>query len=610
MLVTRRSLAIFALLAAALLAAGLWLPRQSAGANGLDSLDAVDAASFPAESRPGWVWVVYDPDAVPTYVPPPPDAGREMTANIVVNYNGEGWTPEAQAAFAYAVNIWGSLLASNITIVVDASFAPLGTNILGGAGATWFFRNFSPGVITNTFFPVALANKLVAEDLAVGDSDITATFNSAFTNWYFGTDGNPGASVDFVSVVLHELGHGLGFTGAMNISDGLGYSCFSVPCNPIIYDLFTENGAGTALLDYPNGSVELAAQLTSGNIYFDAVNANSANAGSRVKLYAPNPWKPGSSYAHLDEIFNGTANALMTYSLGSGEAVHHPGPVALGMLQDMGWSLEPPTPTPTKTFSPTPTRTPTPTPRLTRTPLPTRTPSLTPSQTTTSTPTASATFTATPTETSTATPGPSPTATDTATLGPSPTNSLTPTPTETPTLTPTPTPVAVLHLPLVALHSPPLNNGDFERGPVNWNPSSSNGLALIFQPIPALTPQPYNGLWYARLGAVFNETSVLQQTIYVPPQTPYLVFRYWILSSDSLCGIDTGEIIINGKTEDVVDLCTATNSGAWNYRSVFLGAYAGRYVTLQVRGFSDSILASSWYLDNFLFSSSPVPPSR
>ena len=60
----------------------------------------------------------------------------------------------------------------------------------------------------------------------------------------------------------------------------------------------------------------------------------------------------------------------MTYSLGGGEVIHDPGPVAMAMLSDMGWGGNSPvqTATPTRTVTPTPTRTVTPTPRFSPTP--------------------------------------------------------------------------------------------------------------------------------------------------------------------------------------------------------------------------------------------------
>ena len=161
-------------------------------------------------------------------------------------------------------------------------------------------------------------------------------------DWYYGTDGNtPSDKLDFASVVLHEISHGLGFAGSMRVSGGLGYygGLLSGDLDPIAYDRFTENGSGTTLLSYSNGSSALATQLTSNNVYFDGTNANAANGSSRPKLFAPSTWMQGSSYSHLDEIFNGTDDALMTYALADGESNHSPGPVALGIMQDVGWTM-------------------------------------------------------------------------------------------------------------------------------------------------------------------------------------------------------------------------------------------------------------------------------
>ncbi|MDB9454291.1 Calx-beta domain-containing protein, partial [Dolichospermum circinale CS-541/06] len=262
-------------------------------------------------------------------------------SNTVINVNYTGFTPAAQTAFQFAVDIWESLLDSSVPINVNASFANLGSGILGQAGPEDFFRNFSGAPQTNTWYPVALANSLAGQDLDPTASDIGSEFNSNF-NWYYGLDNNvPTNQISFVSVVLHELGHGLGFLGLMNNQSGVGSWGFGTGF-PGIYDRFTENGSGQSLLNtslFPNPSTALGSQLTSNNIFFDGSNANAANGGNRVKLYAPSTWSGGSSYSHLDEVFNNTPNALMTYSIGFGESILNPGPVTLGLFKDMGWKL-------------------------------------------------------------------------------------------------------------------------------------------------------------------------------------------------------------------------------------------------------------------------------
>ncbi len=406
----------------------------------MESLDSVPKA-----------WILAGaPETYPTRNQLPENSLREapQTATINVTYLGT-WDPQAQVAFEYAVSIWETQITSSVTIDIEAEWANLGPGILGGAGATELFRDFPNAPVAVTWYPVALANKIVGTDLGPGNSDIQATFNSAFPDWYFGTDGNPpGNQYDLVSVVLHEIGHGLGFFGSMTVGTscgGSGLGCWGYGTNyPAIYDRFTENGAGTPLLAFPNYSAQLGTQLTSNDVFFNGPNANAANGNTPVELYAPGTWQPGSSYSHLGEVFNGTVNALMTYSLGPSEVQHNPGPVMLGIFEDMGWTIDgEATPTPTASDTATITSTPTITPTETPTPTSTHTSTATPTSTSTPTPTATETLIQAflPLMRNGIPPTPNGTSTSTITPTQTSTSTASPTPTSTITLTPTPTPL-------------------------------------------------------------------------------------------------------------------------------------------------------------------------
>lgn len=311
--------------------------------------------------------IALDPKPKRSYVAPPnefwlaesghQERAKGATSSIVVNYFGGGWTQAAKDAFRFAADIWETQIESNVPIIVDAEFEIMDPGILGGAGPTEIWRDFTGAPQIGTWYPVGLANKLANKDLNPSISDIRARFSQNYPNWYFGTDANmPGNQINFISVALHELGHGLGFIGSMRVDDGSeNLECIGVTnCGlygysgyPMIYDRFTENGAGIPLLDFENHSMLLGKQLTSNDVYFDGQNARSANAGLRVPIYAPSSWKPGSSYSHLAESYNGTDHALMTFSISAGETIHHPGEVTLGLFTDMGWSIfTPPSPPP------------------------------------------------------------------------------------------------------------------------------------------------------------------------------------------------------------------------------------------------------------------------
>ncbi|WP_082551926.1 PA domain-containing protein [Massilia sp. Root351] len=141
-------------------------------------------------------------------------------------------------AFTYAAKLWGSRLNSSVPIRIRAAFDPLpcsaNSGVLGAAGAWDIFADFPGAPKANTWYPAALANKLRGADLsAPGDPHIGATFNSRLGlaadclpggGFYLGLDGNFGSATDFVTVLLHEIAHGLGFQTFTDEANGQYYA--------------------------------------------------------------------------------------------------------------------------------------------------------------------------------------------------------------------------------------------------------------------------------------------------------------------------------------------------------------------------------------------------
>jgi len=176
---------------------------------------------------------------------------------------------------------WGETLTSAVPIVVYATNEPLTcdetSGVLGSAGPTFVFKNFTGAPLTNTWYVSALANKLSGEDQAQPDpngpdiytqtgADIAARFNSNLgtpgclpdSPFYLGLDNNHGNLIDFYTVLLHEFGHGLGF---LAITDGqTGRRLRNTPdiWEHYIYD----NAAAKLWLDMTNA--ERRASATSG----------------------------------------------------------------------------------------------------------------------------------------------------------------------------------------------------------------------------------------------------------------------------------------------------------------------------------------------------------
>ncbi len=286
-------------------------------------------------------------------------AGKAATATIEVDYIG--FTPEARAAFQRAVDIWETHIQSNVTIKVDARFAVLDNDLsdgltIGSARSNnYWFGTTDDG--QESIYPDALIDALLGENAAEGDPDVPddapdleAEFNSyEEIDWYFG-EGTPGPrQTDFTTVVLHEIGHGLGFFGSLLIPRNSLQGTWFFGDFPAVYDRFAENEDGASLINtslYPNPSPQLANVLTSGNVFFSGpetdVAAEIEPGPIPVELYAPDEFRIGSSYSHLDETTYSAfdPNALMTPRIGN-EVIHQVGPIVCGMFSDMGWPLGP-----------------------------------------------------------------------------------------------------------------------------------------------------------------------------------------------------------------------------------------------------------------------------
>jgi hypothetical protein len=213
-----------------------------------------------------------------------------------------------------------------------------------------WWRDFVGAPHPGTWYPQALANSLRGQDVSPESTDITATFNSNINgdpdciggaSWYYGLDGNPPAGdYDFVTVVMHEIGHGLGFQTVMNVQTGA--LPFGDP-DGFIRHLERE---GATPSDYPsmNDAQRAAANVSDPHLrwvgghvtymipglgVFEGLN------GNYVRMHAPSELAPGSSVAHFsvdvepDEV-------MEPFYAG---ANHDPG-LALHLLHDIGWQLD------------------------------------------------------------------------------------------------------------------------------------------------------------------------------------------------------------------------------------------------------------------------------
>jgi len=280
-------------------------------------------------------------------------------STFVVTTNGT--TPEIDAAIDYATDIWSQYLTSTVPIKVEISFEAFGPGLLG-TGLPNHRQNFTNAPMSDVWYPTSLANAFAGTEVNPGEVDMHLFFNSDI-NWYYETDGNPSSSqFDFVSVLLHEVVHGLGGVSLVYRENGIGCNgCIPVADlglpdpsfewpnsfegHPSAWDLFLVDGNGSHLIDtlvFPDQSTTLGDALVSNDIYFSGSNAIFANNGNQPKIYAPATYAYGSSINHFDENSYppSSGNALFTPFSSGNEVNHLPGPMLLGALMDIGWNIE------------------------------------------------------------------------------------------------------------------------------------------------------------------------------------------------------------------------------------------------------------------------------
>lgn len=287
-------------------------------------------------------------------------------ANIeIVNFDapGEGFndpTPAApiggnagttlgeQRLIAYrrALDLWGSVLKSDVTIYVIGTFGPFdpddcdaGGGVLARAGALQIFANFPNAPKEDVWYGVALANSLAGEDLAPGNpeediyaADIVAQFNGgigtpnciAGSTWYYGLDNNaPAGTIDFLNTFMHEVAHGLGFANFISEANGLppAYPDFPYP------DIYMSNTLDTSI----NQTWD---QLTPAEIVASATRTgNVVWAGRQVTKSVPKFLAPFETLRVIDPVEKEFATGTASFGPPA-SAENFSGEVALGVSAD------------------------------------------------------------------------------------------------------------------------------------------------------------------------------------------------------------------------------------------------------------------------------------
>src|SRR5579871_2623585 len=269
-------------------------------------------------------------------------------------------------AFQAAANNWGSTIASSVTIRINAVWTALpctaNSAVLGSAGPTEVWHDFVNAPVTGHWYPKALANKFAGSDIDSSAVDINANFNVnlgstgclAGAPFYLGLDDNHGSAIELVTVVEHELAHGLGFLTFTNGQTGAQLGGL-----PSIWDDFLLDNSMDKTWTMMTNAERAASAVKTGHLVWNGGNVSAgiplaltpqgstfvgADSAGRALLYAPSTYQSGSSVSHFDTSMS--PDQLMEPAL-QADLTHEvttPRDLTLALLKDIGWTTATGTP--------------------------------------------------------------------------------------------------------------------------------------------------------------------------------------------------------------------------------------------------------------------------
>jgi len=269
--------------------------------------------------------------------------------NIGFDHNTLGVT--RQNAFANALGIVGGWFdhISLVTLEVQNSATTLdGTLAFAGSGPIGTNNGFHKTVVQEKIQNGIDANGAdpdgnVTINFPVDDPGNNCPNDPGCFDWDY-DDNVANDLYDFVSTVIHEVAHALGFLSAIN-QNGEGFYEISGDSDAWFeFDDFVSDKNGNDLVNDNTFAFDTSKNgvLTGGvndGMFFSGQNANAANGGNPIHIYSPDPWQGGSSGSHLDDDFYSSTQLLMEAATGPGNSARTLSEVEKCIFVDLGYDV-------------------------------------------------------------------------------------------------------------------------------------------------------------------------------------------------------------------------------------------------------------------------------
>jgi hypothetical protein len=248
--------------------------------------------------------------------------------------NVQAWTATQKSDINSAIDEWDRVIenAPARQIKMHVFWSSFDGTILGGSSSA-LFSGTSNGEQT-IFTGSERAWRENNSSATTWDTYIRYDTDAGGLAWNFGSDAPAANTIDFRSVITHEIGHSLGWMSSYSTTtDKFGLGGYGLAT----YDKFLVDSAGNKPLNDGTGTPGDFNQLDN-PVYFDGAAATNLYGGL-VPIYAPDPYEQGSSLSHLD---TGTfPDAVMSHLIAVGNERRTLSNLEISMMDDMGWQVIP-----------------------------------------------------------------------------------------------------------------------------------------------------------------------------------------------------------------------------------------------------------------------------
>lgn len=277
-------------------------------------------------------------------------------------YDGEigssqDWSQEMKDCVGRALNYWSDVVVSETANKVKIAFAweNLGAGVLGGASPLHYL-NRETGIFVSASQYELQEWTAPLTNYALGETTQLVRL-SANADFYFGeaTAGISWTQYDLQSVLVHEIGHLMGFNSFCN-ADGWTYKMADGNVGITTWDsmLVAENEEGELVSvfepeEVSGGSVSTAynqvVEFSAGKEFFLKIGETEDGELelSTLKVYNPGLYSGGSSMSHV-VASEGGEEPEMSYAVSNATVRRELTAEELTLLRAMGWTIAIPEP--------------------------------------------------------------------------------------------------------------------------------------------------------------------------------------------------------------------------------------------------------------------------